>query len=256
MKVIILAGGLGTRLREETEFKPKPMIQIDGKPILWHLMKNLSSYGVKHFIVATGYKNEYVSDYFSNYNSRNNDFTVSLSSGKVTSHRSKIIDDWNVTVAYTGIKTKTAERILKVKKFLEDDEFFMVVYGDGLSDININNLIDFHISHKKIATVSTFKPANRFGVLGINKDNLVSHLKEKPSLQDWVNIGYFIFQKEIFTFLKENTMLEKEPMTSLINSNQLMAFKHEGFWQPMDTYREYEILTNLWQTPEPPWKNW
>ncbi len=256
IKSLILAGGLGTRLREETEFKPKPMVEVGGRPILWHIMKNLSVQGVKDFSVATGYKGEVIKDYFLNYHARNNDITIDLGqqSGFIQ-HGLHDESDWQVTIAGTGETTMTGGRVFRTMKYLQGERF-LCTYGDGLADINLKALLDFHISHGKIATVTTVKPLSRFGVMEVDDGGIVTQFREKPLMDGWVNAGFFIFEPQIFDYLEEDCVLEADPLAKLAADGQLAAYRHNGFWQPMDTFRESNFLNELWNSNTAPWKNW
>lgn len=257
-QIIILSGGLGTRLREETEFIPKPMVKIGEKPIIWHIMKNLSNQGMKNFIISTGHKSELIKDYFVNYDSKNNDFTVALGQNKksITYHTNHEENNWNVTISYTGELTNTGGRVKRSSKYLLPDRSFMVTYGDGLADINLQELKRFHQSHDKLATITTTRSVSRFGLLHLDEASLVLKFKEKPILESWINMGFFIFEPEVLDLIDLEYSLELEPLSKLAKMNQLMAFKHEGFWQPMDTYREFKLLNDLWEKRSAPWKNW
>lgn len=256
MKAVILAGGHGTRLREETEYRPKPMVEIGGRPILWHIMKNLSKQDLNEFIICLGYKGDYIKDFFLNYESRVNDITVTLGKdGASVQHSNSAEEDWRVTLANTGLTTMTGGRIFRVRDYL-GSERFLCTYGDGLADINLKELLDFHISHKKIATVTSVRPTSRFGAIEINQSNQVRRFTEKPKAEQWINGGFFIFEREIFDYLDADCILEKEPLENLAKDNQLMAYRHRGFWQPMDTYRESQELNELWSTGKAPWRNW
>jgi glucose-1-phosphate cytidylyltransferase len=256
MKTVILAGGMGTRIREETEFKPKPMVEIGGLPIIWHIMKSYSSFGYKDFVICTGYKGEQIKEFFKEYETLQSDFTINFARSrelKIYPEASKL--DWSVTISNTGISTPTGGRILKVKKYLEN-ETFLCTYGDGLSDINIKSLIDFHKSHGKIATISCIRPPSRFGRLEIDSNFEVKFFKEKPIISDWVNGGFFVFESSIFQYLSEGEPLEDYTLPRLIDDSQLMAFCHEGYWQSMDTYREMLLLNKIWDSGQAPWKIW
>jgi glucose-1-phosphate cytidylyltransferase len=256
LKAVILAGGMGTRLREETDYRPKPMVEVGGKPILWHIMKILSTQGINDFVICLGYKGDQIKDYFLNYEYLSNDITVKL--GKhdaVIKHSQSIDENWNVTLANTGQTTMTGGRILNIQKYV-DGEPFLCTYGDGLADINLKGLLDFHATHGKTATVTAVRPTTRFGAMQIEDDDRVSEFLEKPRGEKWVNGGFFIFQPEIFNFLTPNCILETTPLETLAQKGELSAFRHEGFWQPMDTFRESQELNNLWDRNAAPWKIW
>lgn len=257
MKVVILCGGLGTRLREETEFKPKPMVEIGGKPILWHIMKIFSSYGFNEFVLCLGYKGSYIKNYFLSYEAMNNDFTISLGEKrKIEYHNSHSEQKFKITLADTGALTMTGGRVNRIKKYIKGDTF-MVTYGDGLCDVNIQELLAFHKNHGKIATITSIRPQSRFGILNIGEGNQVNSFSEKPKSQGWINAGYFIFNKELFDLLGDDEcVLEKAPLEKLANLGELMAFKHEGFFFAMDTFREFKILNDYWDSNNAPWKVW
>lgn len=255
MKVVILAGGYGTRISEETDQKPKPMIEIGGKPILWHIMKLYSFYGLKEFIICCGYKGHLIKDFFLNYSSYLSDFTIDLNTNSIQTHIS-FAEDWKVTLVDTGLNTMTGGRIARIKNYLNDDENFCMTYGDGLSDVNIKKLINFHMAQNKIATLTAVKPDGRFGSIEISK-NLIKNFKEKKiENSSYVNGGFFVLNKKIFKYLKsDSTIFEEEPVKTLARNNNLVAFKHKGFWQPMDTIRDKNLLENLWISGAP-WKLW
>ncbi len=256
MRAVILAGGLGTRLREETEYRPKPMVEIGGKPILWHIMKSLSSQGINEFIICLGYKGDMIKDFFINYEARTHDISVRIGESKaIIQHPNSEIENWNVTLADTGQETMTGGRIHQIKKYVGGEKF-LCTYGDGLADINIQDLIKFHDAHGKIATVTAVRPTTRFGAMQIDDENTVTEFSEKPRAEKWVNGGYFIFDPQVFRFLDDNCILEKEPLEKLAKLDELKAYQHEGFWQPMDTYRESQDLNELWSKNNAPWKNW
>jgi glucose-1-phosphate cytidylyltransferase len=255
LKAVILAGGLGTRLREETEFRPKPMVEIGGRPILWHIMKHLSTYGIREFVIAVGYKGEMIKDYFLNYETRNNDFTVQLGQREAISiHGGHDESDWEVTVADTGQETLTGGRIRRVAKYLSDEPF-LVAYGDGLSNVDISALVSTHASHHSLATVTITQPPSRYGVVHLNGD-LVEGFQEKPRLDGWVNIGYFIFEPRALEYVVNDGSLELTPLVSLARDGELGAYRHNGFWQPMDTFREATLLNDLWNSGAAPWRSW
>ena len=251
MKVVILAGGKGTRLSEYTETIPKPMVNIGNHPILWHIMQIYAYYGFKDFVIGLGYKSELIKDYFLKFKSLNSDFTVDLSSGDIEIHQNKSLD-WKVTLVDTGLETMTGGRLKRLRNYLNENTF-MLTYGDGLANINIKSLLEYHNKHKKMVTMTAVRPPARFGELELNSD-LVKSFKEKPQLNDgWINGGFFIMEKEFIDFIKEDTqMLEREPIEEITKINQLMAYKHEGFWQCMDNKRDLEKLKYLWKT-NPPW---
>jgi glucose-1-phosphate cytidylyltransferase len=256
MKAVILAGGLGTRLREETEFRPKPMVEVGGRPILWHIMKQLGSHGITDFVVAAGYRANMIKQYFLDYDARNNDFTIELGrQGSLRFHGDHEESDWTVTVADTGPETLTAGRVLRASRYL-DDAPFLVTYGDGVADVDVTSLIRFHQSNGTLATVTTVQPTSRFGVLDTSEDGRVVSFREKPQLDGWINIGYFIFEQPVLRFLDETHPLETTPLARLADQGQLSAFRHGGFWQPMDTYRESQLLNQLWSSGSAPWKTW
>ena len=257
MKAVILAGGLGTRMREETEFRPKPMVEIGGKPVLWHIMKIYAEAGITDFVICAGYKGEIIKNYFYNYGVSNMDFTVKLGShDEIVYHGNHDEFNWTVTVADTGPKTMTGGRIKRIQKYV-GDEPFLCTYGDGVADVDIQSLIEQHKSHGKLATMTTTKPLSRFGVVDIEPDGSVKNFREKPKVEDWINIGYFVFQPEVFSLIDgDQTVLEEEPLHKLADQNQISAFAHEGFWQPMDTFRESQLLNEIWDTGNAPWKSW
>jgi glucose-1-phosphate cytidylyltransferase len=256
MKVVILAGGLGTRLSEETEIKPKPMVEIGGKPIIWHIMKTYSTQGFNEFIVCLGYKGFLIKEYFANYFLHLSDVTIELSTGNIKVHDCKS-EDIKMTLIDTGIQTQTGGRIKRIGKYI-GDESFMLTYGDGLADINIVDLLNFHRKNKKLATVTTVSPPGRFGALVLGKNNEVTKFEEKP-LGDggWINGGFFVLEPEVLNYIADdNTFWEREPMSNLAKNGQLSAFKHTGFWKPMDTLRDKTELENLWNSGKAPWKIW
>ena len=254
MKAVLLCGGFGTRLGEETQLKPKPMVEIGGKPILWHIMKIFEKHNIKDFQLALGYKSHLIKDYFIKYNSLNNDFTVNLKSGKIK-FTNEINENWNINLIDTGLETMTGGRLLRLKEVLKNEETFMLTYGDGVSNIDLSKLLQFHKSHGKIATVTAVRPPVRFGELIIDNNNKVEEFAEKPQAgKGWINGGFFVFNKEIFNYIENDSiMLEREPLEKLSTQGELMAYKHEGYWQCMDTIREKEILENLWNSDNAMW---
>tara|TARA_B100001996_G_scaffold135846_1_gene103427 strand:+ start:1165 stop:1944 length:780 start_codon:yes stop_codon:yes gene_type:complete len=257
MKAVILAGGLGTRISEETIIKPKPMIEIGGLPILWHVMKMYSHYGINDFIICCGYKGYMIKEYFSNYFLHTSDVTFDFKSNNCKFHNSKA-EPWKVTLVDTGNETMTGGRISKIKEFLSEDETFCLTYGDGLADINIKNLIKFHNNHKCQATITATIPPGRFGSLSLDENNNVSKFMEKPKGDNaYINGGFFVLSKEVINLIKDDkTLWEKEPLEQLSKNKQLVAYKHDGFWQPMDTLREKNYLEELWVSGKAPWKTW
>jgi len=251
MKIVILAGGKGTRISEYTNVIPKPMVPIGDKPIIWHIMKIYAHYGFRDFVVALGYKSDVIKDYFIKFNSLNSDFTVDLSNGNVEIHQNRSLD-WKVTLVDTGDETMTGGRLKRLKKYL-NEETFMLTYGDGLANINIKQLLDFHYKNKKLVTMTAVRPAARFGELEL-ESNLVTSFKEKPQLKDgWVNGGFFVMNKKFIDFIQDDSeMLERKPLENVANNNDLIAFKHHGFWQCMDNIRDLEKLNQLWKS-NPPW---
>ncbi|MDB4040552.1 glucose-1-phosphate cytidylyltransferase [Methylophilaceae bacterium] len=257
MKAVILAGGLGTRISEETILKPKPMIEIGGLPIIWHLMKIYSHYGINDFIICCGYKGYMIKEYFSNYYLQTSDVTFDLSANQSAYHKSKT-EPWKVTLVDTGNQTGTGGRIAKIKEYLDKDEAFCMTYGDGLSDVNINELVEYHKKHKRLATVTATIPPGRFGALSIDDDSSVIEFIEKPKGDNvYINGGFFVLSKKVIDLIKDDKVFfEKEPLDNLAKSNQLIAFQHNGFWQPMDTLREKNYLEELWLSGKAPWKVW
>lgn len=257
MKVIILCGGQGTRLKEETEFKPKSMVLIGGKPIIWHIMKIYSHYGFNEFILALGYKAEYIKDFFLNQKAFTSDFIL-----ETKTHKTKFylesrneIDNFKITFVDTGLETLPGERILRCKKYIpENDKYFMVTYGDGVTDLNIKKLFEFHKKQKTIGTITGVHPRSKFGLVKVKKNNLVYDFVEKPVLSDWVNGGYMVFDKRVFNYLREGET-EHPALVRLAKENQLSLYKHDGFWMAVDTYKELEDLNKIW-TEKHPWKIW
>ncbi len=253
MKVIILAGGFGTRLSEYTETIPKPMVRVGGRPILWHVMKRYAKYGYVDFHLALGYKAEVIKEYFLHYRSLNSDFTVDLGSGEIKAHQTEKID-WNVTLVHTGQESMTGGRVKRMQPFI-GNEPFLLTYGDGVADIDIDELVRFHQSHGKMVTVSAVHPAARFGELDMN-EGVVSSFKEKPQMaQGWINGGFFVIEPEFFNFIDgDKTILERDPLEKVAEMGELMAYRHDGFWQCMDTKRDRDSLEELWQTGDAPWE--
>jgi glucose-1-phosphate cytidylyltransferase len=255
MKVVILAGGLGTRISEESHLKPKPMIEIGGRPLLWHIMKIYSQYGLNDFIICCGYKSYVIKEYFANYFLHLSDVTFDLKNNKMEVHHNES-ESWKVTLVDTGEETMTGGRIKRVKKYIGDDDFCMT-YGDGLSDINISELLKFHKNHGGLATLSATQPPGRFGALNIEGD-LIKSFKEKPVGDgNWINGGFFVLSPKVIDLIEgDATTWEQGPLEKLANSKQLHAFQHHGFWQPMDTLRDKTQLETLWASGKAPWKKW
>ena len=252
MKVIILAGGFGTRLSEYTESIPKPMVTIGGKPILWHIMNTYAKFDHKDFYVALGYKADVIKEYFLNYRALNSNFTVDLSNGSITEHRKDVLD-WKVTLVDTGLNSMTGGRIKRMQNFI-GNEPFLLTYGDGVADIDLDALVKFHKSHGKMVTVSAVHPGARFGELDIN-NNVVTSFKEKPQTkQGWINGGYFVIDPAFFDLIEgDDTILEKEPLERAAQMGELMSYQHEGFWQCIDTKRDRDGLEGLWKSGNAPW---
>ncbi len=256
MKVVILAGGLGTRLSEETTTKPKPMVEIGGRPILWHILKIYSSYNINEFIICCGYKGYIIKEYFANYFMHQSDVTFDMSENKII-YREKRAEKWKITLVDTGLKSMTGGRLKRVKEYLRNEEMFCFTYGDGLSDVNIDKLIKFHKSHKKLATLTATFPPGRFGALSI-KNNMVTNFEEKPKGDGiLINGGFFVLSPKVINYIEnDQTTWEQEPLKQLASEGNLYCYKHKGFWQPMDTLRDKRYLQNLWDNDKAPWKIW
>jgi glucose-1-phosphate cytidylyltransferase len=255
MKTVILAGGLGTRLAEETDSTPKPMVEIGGLPILWHIMKIYAAHGFDEFIVALGYRPEVVKHFFLNYYYLRNDFTIRVGAGNVEVHDGDR-DDWCVHLFDTGVQTQTGGRIKRLHEHLADGPF-MLTYGDGVADVDVTKLLDFHRAHGKLATVTAVRPPARFGGLTFDGE-LVSEFTEKPQIgEGWINGGFFVLEPGVLDYIDgDDTIWEREPLERLAEDGQLVAYRHDGFWQPMDTLRDVRLLESLWQSGSPPWKVW
>ncbi len=253
MKVAILAGGLGTRLTEETEVRPKPMVEIGEYPILWHIMQLYAAQGFNEFVVALGYKGEFIKDYFVNYRQRASSLTVSLATGQVTVH-DRDYEDWTVHLLNTGLHTQTGGRVKRLAHYI-GNERFMLTYGDGVADINIHHLLTFHESQGKLATVTAVRPPARFGAIAI-EENLVAGFEEKPQAgEGWINGGFFVLERGIVDYIEgDEAIWEREPMRRLAQDKQLAVYQHDGFWQCMDTLRDVRLLEHLWQSGQAPWK--
>jgi glucose-1-phosphate cytidylyltransferase len=257
MKVVILAGGYGTRISEESHLKPKPMIEIGDKPILWHIMKIYSHYGYNDFIICLGYKGYCIKEYFAQYFLHESDVTFDFRNDNQRFIHNHSAEPWKVTLIDTGLETMTGGRVKRIKEYV-GNEPFMLTYGDGVSDMNIKELVDFHNSHGRLATVSAIQPSGRFGALDLSEKNVVQGFEEKPKGDGhWINAGFFVLQPDIFDYIKDDsTILEREPLESIARDRELVAYKHHGFWQPMDTLRDKNHLEDLWQSGKAPWKNW
>jgi glucose-1-phosphate cytidylyltransferase len=258
VKVILLCGGQGTRLREETEYRPKPMVEIGGRPIVWHIMKSYAHYGHTQFVLCLGYKGNIIKDYFINYEAMNSDITLTLGQLRaIAYHDQHREQDFTVTLADTGQDTMTGGRVKRIKRYVKDDHF-LVTYGDGLANVDIDKLLDFHYAHGKKATLTTVRPSSRYGVISLDRRGGVAQFNEKPVLDSWINAGFFVFHRSVFDYLDggDECILERKPLERLAADNQLMAYRHEGFFYAMDTYREYQYLNELWNSGEAPWKVW
>lgn len=255
MKAVILAGGFGTRISEESATRPKPMIEIGGMPLLWHIMKIYSSHNVNDFVICCGYKGYMIKEYFANYFLHMSDVTFDIKNNKMEVHR-KLAEPWRVTLVDTGLNTMTGGRLKKVESYVKD-ETFCFTYGDGLSDIDITKLMNFHKQTKTFATVTAVQPPGRFGVLNLDNEKIFD-FKEKPTGDgNWINGGYFVLEPQIFDYIEDdNTVWEREPMEKMTKDNQLSAYKHVGFWHPVDTLRDKNQLEELWSSQKAPWKNW
>lgn len=257
MKVVILAGGLGTRLGEETSIKPKPMVEIGDKPIIWHIMKIYSHYGFNDFIVLCGYKGQVIKRYFANYYLNNSDITIDMRSNSVDVHYNEI-EPWRVTLIDTGVETMTGGRLRRIKKFVEN-ETFMLTYGDGVSDVNIAKLLECHKKSGKIATLTAVRPTARFGVVNMAEDGSVLNFKEKPSGDGvWINGGFFVLEPKVFDYIPEgdSVVWEREPLEKLSEVGQLNAYVHSGFWRPMDMLKDKKELNEMWESGRAKWKVW
>lgn len=257
MKTIILCGGRGMRLQEETEFRPKPLIPIGGRPILWHIMKTYAHYGFREFVLCLGYRGEMIKEYFLNYEAMSSDFTIRLGHhyplDYTDAHKEQ---DFMVTLAETGLETMTGGRIKQVEKYIDGDTF-MVTYGDGVADIDIRALVEYHHQHGRLATTAAVHPFSRFGILTLDDNSVVLTFAEKPQMEEWISAGFFVFNRRVFDYLKgDDSILEHEPLERLASQGQLMAYKHNGFFYAMDTYRDYKFLNELWDRGQTPWKKW
>lgn len=258
MKIVILCGGKGTRLREETEYRPKPLVEIGGRPVLWHIMKLYAHYGLQDFVLCLGYRGSMIKDYFLNYEAMNNDFTIQLGEKHpIQYHSAHKEQNYRVTLVDTGLEVMTGARIKHASTYLDGDTF-MVTYGDGVSDLNIKNLLAFHRGHGRLATITTMRPTSRFGILDIEKNGRVLQFTEKPQVGGWASAGFFVFERKVLDYLsvEPDCILEREPLERLSSEKQLFAYQHDGFFYAMDTYREYQHLNELWDSGNAPWAVW
>lgn len=257
MKVVLLAGGFGTRISEESAFRPKPMIEIGGMPIIWHIMKLYSAYKFNEFIICAGYKQHVIKEWFADYFLHTSDITFDFTNGNEVVVHNKHAENWKVTVVDTGLNTMTGGRLKRVKEFIGDDPFFMT-YGDGVSNVNITELLEFHKKHKKLATMTAIKPDSRFGVLDLTEGSQVLAFREKSMIDSgWINAGFMVLEPKALDYVADDTiMFEREPMEKIAEEGELMCYKHCGFWQCMDTFRDKERLERLWDSGKSPWKVW
>lgn len=255
MKAVILAGGLGTRITEESQLKPKPLIEIGGMPILWHIMKIYSIYNINHFVICCGYKGYMIKEYFANYFLHMSDVTIDLKNNNIDVHH-KFAEPWKVTLVDTGLETMTGGRLKKVKSYLEN-ETFCFTYGDGVSDINITNLIEFHKKKNKLVTITSVRPPGRFGTINLANDEVIGFNEKPVGDGNWINGGFFVLEPGIFDYLKaDSTIWERDPLEKMAKEGQISAFLHSGFWHPLDTLRDKNNLENLWSSGKAPWKKW
>lgn len=257
MKVVILAGGFGTRISEESYLKPKPMIEIGERPILWHIMKLYSHYGFNDFVICLGYKGYYIKEYFAHYFLHESDVTFDFANDNQTVTHHHSAEPWKVTLVNTGLETKTGGRVKRIQRYVQDEPF-MLTYGDGVSNLNIRKLVDFHKLRGRLATVTSVQPSGRFGALELSEEDTVSGFNEKPKGDgSWINAGFFVMQPEIFNYLTDDdTVLEKDPLEQLAEEGELVAYKHQGFWASMDSMRDKNVLEEFWKTGVAPWKVW
>lgn len=256
LKTIIFCGGSGTRLREQTEFMPKPLVSVGEKPIIWHIMKIYGHFGINDFVLCLGYKGEKIKEYFLNYEWLNSDFTLNLKSGREwTPHDHHLIEDWNITFADTGQNTLTAGRLKRVEKYLKGEKTFMATYGDGVADVNVKELLRFHKENGKIATITGAHPSSKYGLLQTDADKCIVSFQQKPRLSDYINIGFMVFEKEIWSYLEDDEMIE-DVFVKLAKENEIIMFPHEGFFHAMDTYKDYEDLNGMWNKGSTPWTLW
>jgi glucose-1-phosphate cytidylyltransferase len=256
MKAVILAGGFGSRLSEETSRIPKPMVEVGGRPILWHIMNIFGAHGLDEFVIALGYKGEVVKQYFLNFHAVNSDLTIDLRTGRQT-HHNGVQPDWRVHLVHTGLTTETGGRVKRLRTWLGSDETFLLTYGDGVADINITELMDFHDSHGRLATVTTVKPPARFGRIGFDGDQVTTFREKSQDSEGWINGGFFVLNVRALDYIVgDQTIWEREPLERLAQDGQLMAYRHSGFWSCMDTLKEKNMLEDLWASGQAPWRTW
>jgi glucose-1-phosphate cytidylyltransferase len=256
MKAVILAGGFGSRLSEETMYRPKPMVEIGGKPILWHIMKIFSTQGIDEFVIALGYKSEYIKDYFMNAYVRNNDITVELATGETRIHQG-YQEKWTVHLVDTGLHTQTGGRLKRLQSWLEPNETFFFTYGDGVADVDLKLLAQFHQMHGKLASMTTVQPPERFGRIAFDKDRVTNFYEKVNVTEGWINGGFFVLNTQVLDYIADDTSIwEREPVERLARDGQLMGYRHKGFWSCMDTLKEKNMLEELWDSGQVPWKMW
>jgi glucose-1-phosphate cytidylyltransferase len=257
VKVVILCGGQGTRLREETEYRPKPLVLVGQRPVLWHIMKLFAHHGFQEFVLCLGYRGWMIKEYFLNYEALNNDFTIQLGRETKLDYLDRHGEqDFAVTLSDTGQESMTGGRVKRIERYIDEDTF-MITYGDGLSNVDIKKLLAFHKSHGKIATITGVQPASRFGILTLTDQGQVTSFAEKPKMDGWASAGYFVFNRKLFDYLTDDQcVLEREPLEKLTAQGELMVYRHDGFFYAMDTYREYQLLNEMWDRKEAPWKVW
>lgn len=257
MKAVILAGGLGTRISEETHLKPKPMIEVGGRPILWHIMKIYSAHGVNDFIICCGYKGYVIKEYFANYFLHMSDVTFCMKQNSMNVHQNNA-EPWTVTLVDTGEQTETGGRLRRIQEYVADEDAFCFTYGDGVGNVDIGRLVDFHRAHGRLATLTATRPPGRYGAIKFGAENLVDHFQEKPEGDgSWINGGFFVLHPSVIDEVDGDACIwERQPLSNLANNGQLAAYKHEGFWQPMDTLRERNMLNEMWASGKAPWKVW
>lgn len=257
MKTMILCGGQGTRMREETEFRPKPLVEIGGRPILWHIIKMYARHGFLDFILCLGYRGAMIKEYFLSYEAMNSDFTLTLGRKHALELHGTNDEEFNVTLADTGLSTMTGGRVRRAAQYLKDDDVFMLTYGDGVADVDLRRLVDFHKQHGKLATVTVVRPTSRFGMLDVADSGVVTQFAEKPQSLNWASAGFFVLDRRVIDFLDgDESVFETGPLERLVAAEQLVAYRHEGFFFAMDTYREYLYLNQLWDSQHAPWKSW